>query len=201
MFSMRGCLMVFAMCGLLGCGVETEPTPALPDLGVVPAFELIDQHGEAVALKDLAGRLWIADFIFTRCPTTCPIQTAMMKQLQGRLESKAYWPDMRLVSFTVDPGYDRPDVLAEYAKAAGADQDHWIFVTGTRDAIWDLSNEGFKLAAGEPAEGDGPLFHSTKFVLVDALGRIRGYYDGVTEEGITELVADLDTHATSLLKK
>jgi protein SCO1/2 len=89
-------------------------------------------------------------------------------------------------------------VLKAYGEAAGADPEHWTFLTGERQAIWSLSADGFKLAAGESAEGDGPLFHSTKFVLVDREGRIRGYYDGISEEGIDALVQELNTYSDDL---
>lgn len=187
---------------LIACTAHDDTSTeiaALPVLGELPEFDLVDEDGASFTREELAGELWIADFIFTRCPSTCPVQTAMMKRLQDALTSKPYWSSTRLVSFSVDPGYDTPEVLTEYAESAGAEPGKWKFVTGTRDAIWALSIDGFKLAAGEPAEGDGPLFHSSKFILVDAHGQIRGYYDGLTPEGVDALVQDLDAHAEDLL--
>lgn len=193
---LAACLMFAVSCG-------TPPAPeaeisALPEVAVLPAFALHDENSEAFSLDSLTGKVWVADFIFTRCPTTCPIQTAQMKRLQEILKTKPYWDDIRLVSFSVDPEHDVPDVLREYARATEAESGRWYFITGSRGAIWELSTDGFKLAAGESAEGDGPLFHSSKFVLVDGAGRIRGYYDGLTDEGIDALVHDLDTHAAAL---
>lgn len=178
---------------------EGSESPKLPVLATLPAFDLTDENGDSISLGSFSGKLWIADFIFTRCPSTCPMQTAQMKRLQQTLRAHPRWNDFRLVSFTVDPGYDVPTVLKEYGAAAGAEPGQWKFVTGTRDAIWNLSVAGFKLAAGESTEGDGPLFHSTKFVLVDARGRIRGYYDGLTNEGVNALVQDVEQHASALL--
>ena len=178
---------------------EPPHSPDLPVLSTLPDFNLTDENGDAVTLDAFSGKLWIADFIFTRCPTTCPIQTAQMKQLQTRLQAYPQWSDTRLVSFSVDPEYDVPKILKEYGNAAGAEAGQWKFITGTREAIWKLSIDGFKLAAGESAEGDGPLFHSTKFVLVDARGRIRGYYDGLTNEGVDTLARDVELHAPELL--
>jgi protein SCO1/2 len=103
-------------------------------------------------------------------------------------------PDVGLVSFTVDPVHDTPAVLAEYARGFGADAS-WRFVTGPRDALYDLATGGFMLAAVELPPGeqsdDGPFLHSSKFVLVDARARIRGYYDSADEQAMAALRADL----------
>jgi cytochrome oxidase Cu insertion factor (SCO1/SenC/PrrC family) len=200
-------LPLFLGLGAVGCGngpaatgqQAAEPEAALPILAELPDFELIDEAGRSWGSSELAGQLWIASFIFTRCPTTCPMQTAQMTRLQERLRRHPRWAGMRLVSITVDPEHDTPAVLTDYARAAGAEPDRWKFLTGTRDAIWDLSNDGFNLAAGEPAEGDGPLFHSARLILVDGQRRVRGYYDGLTDEGVEALVADVTEHAETLL--
>jgi protein SCO1/2 len=158
----------------------------------VPPFTLKDQTGRAFGLEDLAGRVWIGNFIFTRCPGTCPVQTRYVKRLQEGLRVDPAWTQVRLVSFTVDPQFDTPEVLRDYAEQIGADPDHWFFLTGTREEIWQLSKDGFKMAVGDaPPGGDGPILHDTKLLLVDDRGRLRGYYDGVSDEGLQELRRDL----------
>jgi protein SCO1/2 len=164
--------------------------PDLPVLGQVPPFSLTDQRGETVTLDDLAGEPWIADFIFTRCTLSCPMMTTRMAELDdGRVS-----PEVRLVSFSVDPEHDTPEVLADYARAFSA-SNRWHFLTGSKDEILALALEGFHLALNpEPPEGtappEEPIVHSTRFVLVDGRGRIRGYYDGMSREGVEQLERD-----------
>ena len=165
---------------------------ALRVYSTLPGFTLTNQAGEAFGLDQLAGKTWVGNFIFTSCPGTCPVQTRYLKQLQDRLQADPDWEQIRLVSFTVDPQTDTPEVLGDYARRVGADPEHWVFLTGGRDEIWQLSKDGFKLPVGDaPPGGDGPILHATKLLLVDADGRVRGYYDGVSEEGLQELRSDL----------
>jgi cytochrome oxidase Cu insertion factor (SCO1/SenC/PrrC family) len=165
--------------------VTTTGTDPVPVLGKLPQFTLTSEDGQAFGSRQLAGKVWAANFIFTRCPGTCPRQTSQMSELQTTLAAQAGWDDIRLVSFSVDPEHDTPEVLTAYARQAGADPGHWRFLTGPRDDIWQLSKVGFKLDVGEaPPDAFSPLFHSSSFVLVDQQGRIRGYYDGLSEEGV-----------------
>lgn len=162
-------------------------------LGKVPDITLVDQTGEAFGTDQLHAKVWIANFIFTRCVATCPRQTSQMVGLQEHLRRHNMWNDVRLVSFSVDPEHDTPEVLAEYARSAGADDEHWRFLTGSREAIWKLARDGFKLAVGQDTRNAGmPITHTSRTVLVDRLGRIRGYYDGLSQDGITALKRDVD---------
>jgi protein SCO1/2 len=180
--------------GRAGDGEESSENPAV--LGVAPDFSLIDQRGAEFRSTDLRGRIWVANFIFTRCTTMCPILTREMLDLQSRTASDPVGERVRLVSFSVDPEHDRPAVLAEYAAGHGADLDRWTFATGARAEIWELSKSGFKLPVGEaPPGAEDPLFHSDRFVLVDAEGRIRGYYGGMDSGGVDALLADLQALA------
>ncbi len=164
----------------------------IPVLGEAPRFQLTDQDGAEFDSGSLRGKLWVADFIFTRCTNMCPMLSGEMAKLQGTLRDDPLLREVRLVSFSVDPEYDRPAVLAEYAKRYDAETSHWTFATGLRDEIWELSVDGFKLAVGEdPGNVGQPLFHSDRFVLVDGDGRIRGYYGGMDSDALVRLVADL----------
>jgi protein SCO1/2 len=184
---------------MLSCGPsDRSPAGARSDgalrvLSTVPPFTLTNQAGRAFGREDLAGKVWVGSFIFTRCPSTCPVQTRYVKRLQEALRDEPAWTQVRLVSFTVDPQYDTPAVLRDYAERVGADPDHWFFLTGTREEIWQLSKDGFKLPVGDaPPGGDGPILHATKLMLVDEDGRVRGYYDGLSDAGLQELRRDLD---------
>ncbi len=159
----------------------------------LPRFTLTDQSGRQVGSTQLQGRPWIADFIFTRCAGPCPMMTSRMAGLQSELSKRPQRKAARLVSISVDPEHDTPGVLNSYAKLAHADADRWLFLTGPRQAVWQLVRDGFKLPVGQDADNAAmPIFHSQKFVLVDQAGRIRGFYDGLTPEGKDKLMKDLD---------
>jgi protein SCO1/2 len=147
---------------------------------------LVNQDAQPFGSKQLAGKVWIADFIFTTCRGPCPIISTRMSELQKPLAKS----DIRLVSFTVDPEKDTPEVLRAYADKLRKEPLRWDFLTGPLAAITSLSRDGFKLAiaAGEEP-GTGPV-HSTRFVLVDRTGTIRGYYDALAADGVTKLLAD-----------
>ena len=192
-----------AIIGLFAITPQSARPESVPEGGTVrvlaslPEFRLKNQAGEAFGSEELAGKTWIANFIFTRCPATCPRQTRNLAQLQQKLATRSDWSGIRLVSFTVDPTYDTPDVLQRYAAKYGADPEHWHFLTGSRREIWELSKNGFKLPVSEaPAVADSPLLHSRYLVLVDSKARVRGFYDGLSEEGLSEISRDLETVAS-----
>jgi len=156
-------------------------------LGTVPAFTLTERSGKPLGTADLAGHVWVADFIFTRCPDVCPALTARMALLQESLTAP---PDpVRFVSFTVDPTHDTPQVLAEYAGRMGA-RDSWFFVTGPRDTIAGLLKDGFKVAFADDGPPATPITHSDRLVLVDRQLRIRGYYHGMERDDLGRLERD-----------
>lgn len=149
----------------------------LPVLGDVGAFELSDQSGRLVKADKLNGKVWIADFIFTSCAGPCPTMSALMRRFTEQLSDA---DQVRFVSFSVDPERDTPERLAEYGVRYHADPDRWFFLTGDKDAIYDLAEKKFRLAAADtdPAlRSPHTISHSSKFVLVDKAGKIRGYYD------------------------
>lgn len=156
--------------------------------GELPPFALTRETGEAVSANELRGRIWIADFIFTRCAGPCPRMTQAFGDVQRQL---ARIPGVTLVSFTVDPEYDTPHVLMRYARDYAADPARWMFLTGDRKAIYDLSIKGFKLAVDSGDDYEHMILHSTKAVLIDANLRIRGYYDVLEPDGIEKLLADV----------
>ncbi|HET6897407.1 MAG TPA: SCO family protein [Vicinamibacteria bacterium] len=175
-----------AAVGVRALGRGTPP----PHLGSLPDFRLTERSGRPLSRADLRGRPWVADFIFTQCGGACPAMTARLARLRREIPA-----DVTFVSFTVDPGHDTPEVLSRYAASFRADET-WRFVTGPAPDLYALSVGGFKLAAMEvppgdqAAGGDGPFLHSSKFVLVDGEGGIRGYYDSTDEQAMRALVAD-----------
>lgn len=165
----------------------------LPVLGELPRFALVERSGAPCGTVELAGKMWIADFIFTNCRGPCPVMTAQMRSLQDALRGVR---DLRLVSFTIDPERDTLEVLRAYADRHGADPERWLFLRGERDVVHRLSQEGFRLGVGEvdPADrkpGEDTLFHSQRFILVDGAGRVRGYYDVADPDFKSRLVADV----------
>jgi protein SCO1/2 len=160
----------------------------LPDLGAIPPFTLTDANGATVTADTLRGSVWVADFVFTRCPDFCPTLTARMSRLQGRLGAG---DDLRLVSISVDPGHDTPEVLRAYGQHAGAGPG-WLFLTGSRDAVSALLRDGFHVAFADDGPPASPITHSDRFVLVDRQLRIRGYYHGNDEKELDRLARDAD---------
>jgi cytochrome oxidase Cu insertion factor (SCO1/SenC/PrrC family) len=185
-------LVVVLLTGIRLWLAKPATETALPALAMVPEFQLTDQAGATITREDLHGKVWVAAFIFTRCTVECPMLIGSLKGLQGWVAEEE---NVRLVSFTVDPEFDTPEVLAGYAREIGADTSRWIFVTGQRDSIYRLAREGFLLGVS-PAESTGSeggaveIPHSQRLVLVDARGRIRGYYTGLDLSETTRLRAD-----------
>ena len=161
-------------------------TPADTAYGKVPDFKLTESSGRAVRLQDLSGKVWVADFIFTSCAGTCPLMTSQMRKLQDALPG-----DIALVSFSVDPNRDTPEVLARYAKQYRADPGRWSFLTGDRTTLYNLSSNGFKLAVDDSQGNEQePITHSTRFVLIDKDAQIRGYYSGTEDADLKKLIQD-----------
>ena len=157
------------------------------DDGQLPDFALTDQGGEAVTRQSLAGFVWVADFIFTRCAGQCPLMSSQMATLQEQFRDVT---DLRLMSFTVDPAYDTPEVLAAYARHYGAVSPRWRFLTGDREAIWRLARDGCKLGVSEECTAEEPITHSVRLVLVDQQGHLRGSYDATDEGALRRLRSD-----------
>jgi cytochrome oxidase Cu insertion factor (SCO1/SenC/PrrC family) len=171
---------------------------ALDVLGQVPPFALTDSNGEPFHADRLAGKVAVYNFFFTRCGATCPRQSAELQKLQSQLRQTPAWEHVRLVSISVDPEFDTPAVLREYAADYSADAQNWFFLTGDREQIWKLSKKGFMLPAGDrPGEPSMPIFHSSKFVLVDEQRQIRGYYEALEEAEVERLRLGLENLAVA----
>ncbi|MGB7327545.1 MAG: FG-GAP-like repeat-containing protein [Rubripirellula sp.] len=172
--------------------VEQEQPAPLRVLGKVPPFTLLDQNGDSFNKDLLEGKIWVATFIFTRCGATCPVQSAAFATLQEKLQEANAFGDVELVSFTVDPEFDTPEILDEYGKRFKADFDHWHFLTGARSDIWDLSNDGFKLKAESGRDETNLVTHSDSLILIDSKSQIRGYYPGTSNDATGKLLDDIN---------
>ena len=168
--------------------------PELPVLGQVPAFSLFDQRGETYQLDDLTGHVWIASFIYTTCPGPCPRVVQRMAEVARRLGPE---PDLRLVSFSVDPQSDTPEVLAVYGKTHAIDAERWKLLTGPAAEVLSLVQKGFMSAVARSDESDaerlaaeGPIVHSIRLTLVDRSSRLRGFYDSSDPADVERLIGD-----------
>jgi protein SCO1/2 len=167
-----------------------------PVMGQLPAFQLTDQDGKPFGLKQMKGEVYVVNFFFTRCPTICPALTRAMKSLQDRFQKHKL--PVKLLSITVDPGFDTPIVMKKYAQKWGADTSRWTFVTGPMPAIRSLAIKGFRTAISRPKKVASfeEITHTSKLILVDSKGQIRGRpdekgqplgYFGTSKLGLDEL--------------
>jgi protein SCO1/2 len=165
--------------------VACQPTAAPEIYGRTPDFTLTDQTGAPFNSQALNGRVALLDFVYTHCTDACPLLSATFAQAQRKLaDEKLLGSKVVLVSLSVDPQHDTPSVLAEYGQQFKADPASWKLLTGDWDQVYDVVT-GFKVAtrpprpaAGAPAPGGTELTHSTRIVLLDAQGQVRGYLDG-----------------------
>ncbi|PWU06892.1 MAG: SCO family protein [Verrucomicrobia bacterium] len=154
--------------------------------GAAPEFRLINQDEKEIRLENLKGVVWIVDFIFTRCQGPCPLLSARMAQLG---EAVKVDKGIKLVSVTVDPEHDTPQVLKEYAKRFAANPQQWTFLTGSKDKIEAFMVKGMlQPIIRAPTEG---LIHSTQLVLVDSQGQIRAFRDGTSPQTVAQLLTDI----------
>ena len=183
---------IFAV-GILGAillsiifmGDKQQPAVILPELYVLPEFSFHDSHGNPFGKQQMMGKINVVDFMFTTCMGPCPVMSAKMKRLYERYEQSE---NVQLVSISVDPVRDTAAALSEYGKSHGVEDDRWVFIREEQiSKVADLCENGFKLAA------DGfPSGHPIFLILVDDMGMIRGYYDGLDDSRIDLLITHID---------
>jgi cytochrome oxidase Cu insertion factor (SCO1/SenC/PrrC family) len=190
-------LPLFALI-LAGCGVSSPTPPADVDPGwQVGPFSLTERSGKTMTDKDLRGSVWVASFVFTRCSGPCPTVSSTMTKLQKEFKDE---PDVKLVTFTVDPARDDLSTLREYANQRGADPNRWLFLTGEEKTMHTLLVEQFKQGVQKHLEPDvkpGEEFeHSTRLLVIDKNGVIRGIFPGMADtkrhDADTAFASDLD---------
>lgn len=173
-------------------------TPEMATIGKVPEFSFTNQHGIPITNEDYRGKVYVAEFFFTTCPSICPIMNRNMVKIQNEFYGN---PRVGIASFSIDPKHDTPEILKEYAASYGVTNPHWHMLTGEKEKIHQLANTGFNLYVGETQQAAGGFEHSGFFALIDQEGYIRSrmdeygnpiiYYDGLEAEGIQMLIEDI----------
>lgn len=155
----------------------------------IPDFAFINQEGDTVTQKNVAGKIYVTDFFFTSCPTICPVMKRQMIKVYDKIKDN---PDVMILSHSIDPDHDTPAVLNKYAQDLGVQGTQWEFLTGSKEKIYDIGQGSYLVTAKEDNTAEGGYIHSGAFVLVDKDRRVRGMYDGTTEEGTKKLMNDID---------
>ncbi len=163
---------------------EPNSNSGLPVIGTIPEFNFTDSQGNEISRLDLDGKVWVADFIFTTCTMACPVLTGNMNLIHKAFKNN---DNIRIVSISVYPEYDTPQVLSDYASQYDANTNRWHFLTGPEENVQDVIKNGFKMGDYEDI-----IFHSEKFALVDQKNRLRGYYNGMQTDDVTRLKKDME---------
>ncbi len=165
---------------------ERRETDTMTPIGNVPEFRFSTQEGKTLTRDDLRGKVWVVDFFFTRCPGPCPVMSSRMAEISRALRKTK---DVRLVSVSIDPTHDTPAVLAEYAARMNADPSRWIFLTGPENEITEFTQKGMlQVLAKDP---NNIPTHSTRFLVIDREGRIRGSRNLDEPELVQKLFMDI----------
>ncbi len=180
---------VLAVAALLVLNKARQSRAEVPVLGILPNFIFTERDGQPFGLADMKGKINVVDFIFTHCKGPCPV---MAGKMSGFYKLYAGSDKVQFISISVDPQNDSLPVLREYAARQGVTDKRWVFLRAPLDSVVNLSENGFMIAAD-----DLPGGHSTKFVLVDGQGRIRGYYDGLDDASLEIL----KTHIRELARE
>ncbi|MCJ8167121.1 SCO family protein [Pontibacter sp. E15-1] len=192
--------LFFVLVTLFSCQ-ENKEEKSLPILGnkevqagdtlyhTIPDFAFVDQDSSLVTPQTFEGGIYVADFFFTTCPTICPKMKSQMLRVYDKYEGN---PHVKFLSHSIDPAHDTVAVLREYANRLGVDADRWHFITGDRDAIFDIAQNSYMVSAMEDEAAPGGAVHSGAFLLVDSLRRVRGHYDGTKAEEVDQLMHDMD---------
>jgi len=177
--------------------VETDKGYQITKAFTVPPFSFTSQEGTIFSSDRLKGKIYVANFIFTRCETQCKQMTNQMVRVQEAFKDN---PTVSIVSFTVDPEFDTVKVLKQYANAYGALPSKWYFLTGEKDKIYNLGQTGFFVSTMEEQGLPISFLHSEKFILVDQHGWIRGFYDGTDQKEVDRLIMEIQVLEDIALK-
>lgn len=193
-------LSVACNCSNSKTEMELKPLPFFGEFDVVgsdttyhpiPKFSMLNQDSVFVSDEQFKGKIVIADFFFTTCPSICPVISAQMARLQDLIKKEKLEGQVKLLSHTVDPLHDTPSVLKQYGKKMGADFNTWTFVTADPDYMYWQAQKGYQLTAFPSDTAQGGFFHTDKVVLLDQEMKIRGYYDGTSTKSMDQLFIDL----------
>jgi protein SCO1 len=154
----------------------------------IPAFRFVNQDSVPVSNDTFRGKIYVADFFFTKCPTICPIMKTQMLRIYDEFKND---PDVLILSHTIDPEYDNVAVLHDYAERLGVENNQWHFVTGPMDSVYSIAEKGYFTRASVDPTVPGGFLHSGAFLLIDKQQRVRGQYDGTKEDQVTRLIEDI----------
>jgi protein SCO1/2 len=177
---------------------NSKETESLIKIGPAPKFELTNQDNKTITNETYKGKVYVLEFFFTTCPSICPKMNASMLDIEQNFFGN---PNFGIVSISIDPENDTPEVLKAHAKVLGSKSSTWNFLTGDKDYIYNLANKGFNLYAGENSKVNGGFEHSGLFALIDKNGNIRCrkddfgnpilYYDGLDKNGVKDIQQDI----------
>ena len=180
-------------------GSATKNDEKLVKIGPAPKFELVNQDNKKITNETYKGKVYVLEFFFTTCPSICPKMNLSMLDIENKFFGN---PNFGIVSITIDPEHDTPEVLKAHAKLLGVKSSNWNFLTGDKAYIFNLANKGFNLYAGENSKVNGGFEHSGLFALVDKNGNIRCrrdnfgnpilYYDGLDKNGVRDIQQDIN---------
>jgi protein SCO1/2 len=200
-------LLFFTVASLLsGCGNSDKKLPILGErdwvkktvdgkevvdtiYNTIPPFSFVDQNGDTISEKVVENKIYVTDFFFTSCPTICPVMKRQMVKVYNAYKGN---PELMILSHSIDPEHDTPQVLNKYAKDLGVDGSQWLFLTGQKERIYEIGQKSYMSTAKEDKSAEGGYIHSGAFILVDKDKHVRGMYDGTTEEGTQKLIADIE---------
>jgi len=175
-----------------------NPEIGLTLIGPTPKFELTDQNNEKISNETYLGKVYVIEFFFTTCPSICPIMNKNMVVIQNDFFGN---PNFGIASISINPEYDTSEVLKEHAKQIGVKSSNWHLLTGDKQYIFNIANNGFNLYAGENKNVNGGFEHSGLFALIDKKGNIRCrkdkfgnpilYYDGLDKKGVKAITEDI----------
>lgn len=188
---------------LKGFGTNTYSIPVFYEHGVntsytecqtgdttqhyIPDFTFTNQNGDMVGRADMAGQVTIVNFFFTSCPSICPKMSGEMERVSDMFRN---YPEVRLMSISIDPEYDTPEILKDYADKHNAKAGKWDFLTGDKTEIYKLARCGFVIPAIDGLGVADDFIHSDRLTLVDSKGRIRGYYGGTDRADVDTLMLE-----------
>lgn len=156
----------------------------------IPSFSFINQDSAAITNKDFDGKIYVADFFFTTCPSICPVMHRNMLKVYDKFKDN---PEVMIASHTIDYKHDTPAVLKEYATKLGVSGKQWQFLRGSRDSVYTLAEKHYLVAVNEDKSAPGGYIHQGWFVLIDKEKRLRGAYDGTQPDQVEQMISDMET--------
>ena len=155
----------------------------------IAQFSFVNQVGDTISKADVAGKVYVADFFFTTCPTICPVMKKEMLRVHEKFKGN---PDFKILSHSIDPTHDTQEVLKDYAEKLGiTDASSWNFLTGDQEKIFEMGQTSYLTTAMADQMEPGGFLHSGAFLLIDQQGRIRGVYDGTKSDQVDRLINDI----------